>query len=159
MACDFYVGIIGSRDCKKELAEIAYQTGRLIALERWILVCGGMGGIMEYACRGASENNGVTMGILPVNSRKDGNSYLTYSVVTGLGEARNSIVVKSCDAIIAVSGGYGTLSEIAFANLYNIPVISIRSWEKGFTGDKEIKLADHYAESPEAAVKYIKNLL
>ena len=158
MACDFYVGIIGSRDCNKELAEIAYQTGRFIALEKWILVCGGMGGIMEYACRGASENNGISLGILPVNSRKDGNPYLTYSIVTGLGEARNSIVVKSCDAVIAVSGSYGTLSEIAFANLYSIPVVSIRSWEKGLKEYKEIKLADHYAESPEDAVKYIKNL-
>jgi len=159
MDCNFYVGIIGSRDCDKEFAEIAYQTGRLIALEKWILVCGGMGGIMEYACRGASENNGISIGILPVNSRKSGNPYLTYSIVTGLGEARNSIVVKSCDAVIAISGSYGTLSEIAFANLYNIPVVSINSWDEGIKDNKEIKLAVYNAESPEAAAKYIKNLL
>ncbi len=158
MASDFYVGIIGSRDSNRELAEIAYQTGKLIALEKWILVCGGMGGIMENACRGVSENNGVTMGILPTNSRKDGNPYLTYSVVTGLGEARNSIVVKSCDAVIAFSGSFGTLSEIAFANLYRIPVVSIRSWEKGIKDNKVIKLAGYNAESPEAAVSYIKKL-
>ena len=78
--------------------------------------------------------------------------------MTGLGEARNSIIVKSCDAVIAISGSYGTLSEIAFANLYNIPVVSINSWDEGIKDNKGIKLAVYNAESPEAAAKYIKNL-
>lgn len=154
-----YVGIIGSRKCDGMLAETAYNTGKLIALEKWILVCGGMGGIMEYACKGASEHGGTTLGILPVNSREQGNNYLTYSIVTGLGEARNIIVVKSCNAVIAVSGSYGTLSEIAFAKLYSIPVISIGSWQNAIQDNKEIILSDYTANTPEHAVNIVKKLL
>ena len=153
-----YIGVIGSRDCNTDLEKTAYTSGRLIAQKKWILVCGGMGGIMEYACRGAHESGGVTIGILPDNSRKYANRYLTYSIVTGMGEARNSIVAKSCDAVIAVSGSFGTLSEIAFAKLNNIPVISIRSWESGLRGAAEVKLADYCAETPEEAAAIIEDL-
>ncbi|GAG43445.1 unnamed protein product, partial [marine sediment metagenome] len=82
-----YVGVIGGRRCSAEIAELAFELGGLIAGEGWILVCGGMGGVMEQACRGARSRGGVTLGILPGNSRSAGNPYLSYSVVTGLGEA------------------------------------------------------------------------
>ena len=123
-----YVGVVGGRRCSGEIAELAFQVGRGIAEQGWILVCGGMGGVMEQACRGARSRNGVTLGILPGSSRERGNPYLSCSVVTGLGEARNVLVVKSSQAIIAVDGSYGTLSEIALANAAGIPVVGLRSW-------------------------------
>jgi uncharacterized protein (TIGR00725 family) len=123
-----YVGVIGGRDCTPEEARLAYELGQGIAREGWVLVCGGMGGIMEQACRGAHEAGGVSLGILFGNSREEGNPYLSYSIVTGMGEARNVLVVKSCHVVVAVAGAFGTLSEIALANNAGIPVIGLRSW-------------------------------
>jgi uncharacterized protein (TIGR00725 family) len=156
---NFYIGVIGSREYNKITAETAYKTGRLIAQEKWILICGGMGGIMEYSSKGAYENNGISVGILPENTRKNCSRYLSYSIVTGLGEARNSIVVKSCNALISISGSFGTLSEISFAKLYGIPVVSINSWQNAVQDGKIIELADYSAKTPEDAVNIIKELL
>ena len=123
-----YIGVVGGHISTKEIARLAYQTGQLIAQQGWILVCGGMGGVMEQACKGAVESGGITLGILPGESHSQGNAYLSFSVVTGLGHTRNIIVTRSCQAIIAIAGSYGTLSEIAFANILNIPVIGLESW-------------------------------
>jgi uncharacterized protein (TIGR00725 family) len=94
-----------------------------------MLVCGGRGGVMEAACRGAQEAGGVTVGILPGTDHSEANPYLDIPIVTGLGEARNAIVVRTADAVIAVSGGYGTLSEIGLAMKMGRPVIGLRTWE------------------------------
>jgi uncharacterized protein (TIGR00725 family) len=123
-----YVGVIGGRDCSREEARLAFELGQGIAREGWVLVCGGMSGIMEQACCGAREAGGVTLGILFGNSRAEGNPYLSYSIVTGMGEARNALVVKSCHIVVAVAGAFGTLSEIALAGNAGIPVIGLRSW-------------------------------
>jgi hypothetical protein len=123
-----YVGVIGGRDCTPEEGRLAFELGQGIAREGWVLVCGGGGGIMAEASRGARQAGGVSLGILFEDSRQEANPYLSYSVVTGMGVARNALVVKSCDVVVAVAGAFGTLSEIALANNVGIPVIGLASW-------------------------------
>ena len=123
-----YVGVIGGRDCTPEEARLAYEVGQGIARAGWVLVCGGGPGIMAEACRGCRAEGGVSLGILFEDSREEANPYLSYSVVTGMGVARNALVVKSCDVVVAVAGAFGTLSEIALANNVGIPVIGLASW-------------------------------
>jgi uncharacterized protein (TIGR00725 family) len=154
-----YVGVIGGRRCGGEIAEIAYRVGAGIAEEGWILVCGGMGGVMEQACRGAISRDGITLGILPGNSRDTANPYLSCSVVTGLGEARNVLVVKSSRAIIAVDGSYGTLSEIALANAAGIPVIGLHSWQVDAERNAGQSLFARVVETPEEAIRAVGSLI
>ncbi|MBA7539846.1 hypothetical protein ES705_32131 [subsurface metagenome] len=154
-----YVGIIGGRICSREIGKTAFETGQLIAEQGWILVCGGMGGVMEKACEGSFTSGGITLGILPGNCRKDGNPFLSYSIVTGLAEVRNNIVVKSCNGLIAICGSHGTLSEIAFANLYNIPVVGIDTWELPEPETWERRLYIKKADTPQGAVKLLKGFL
>lgn len=123
------IGVIGASRCNKKIARIAYQVGKEIAKRKAILICGGLGGVMEEAARGAKENKGLTIGILPGFSSSDANSYIDIPIVTGMDHGRNIIVVRSCDAIIAVGGREGTLSEIAFALKLRIPLIGIETWE------------------------------
>ncbi|UCF99898.1 MAG: TIGR00725 family protein [Spirochaetaceae bacterium] len=154
-----YVGVIGGRRCNEEIAGLAFEVGRRIAEQGWTLVCGGMGGVMEQACRGARSKNGVTLGILPGGSREAGNPYLSYSVVTGFGEARNVLVVKSSQAIIAVAGSYGTLSEIALANAAGIPVVGLRSWRLDPDKNRGQSLFIKEADSPAEAIQLVKSFL
>jgi hypothetical protein len=118
----------GSRASKSELA-LAEEVGREIARRGAVLVCGGLGGIMEAACKGAKSAGGLTIGILPGVDRNDANDYVDIPVVTGMGYARNVIVAYSGDAVIAIGGMHGTLSEIAFASIKGAPVVSLASWE------------------------------
>ena len=155
----FYIGVIGSRSCPAEIATLAFETGRLIAEQSWILVCGGMGGVMEQACRGAQSAGGITLGILPGNSRAESNPYLSYSIVTGLGEARNVLIVKTSRALIAIAGSYGTLSEIALANASGIPVVSLRSWRLEAEQNRGQSLFAKTARDPLEAVDHIKSLV
>ena len=102
--------------------------GRELADRGCTLVCGGRGGVMEAACRGARSRGGHTIGILPTKDRSGMNPYVEFPIVTGIGYARNAIVVLSGDAVIAVEGSYGTLSEMALALAYDKPVVSLGSW-------------------------------
>jgi uncharacterized protein (TIGR00725 family) len=111
-----------------------------------VLVCGGLGGVMEAACRGAKEGGGTTVGILPGSERSAANEFVDVAIPTGLGEARNALVVRAADALIAVGGGYGTLSEIAFALKAGKPVVGLGSWE--IEGVQR-------ADTPEAAVEAV----
>lgn len=122
------IGVIGASSANADDYSQAYEVGKLIALNKCVLLCGGMGGVMEAACKGAKSENGSTIGILPGESPKAANEFVDFPVVTGLGEARNIIVVRSSQVIIAVGGGFGTLSELAFALKLNIPVIGINTW-------------------------------
>ena len=134
------IGVIGASRCNKKIARIAYQVGKEIAKRKAILICGGLGGVMEEAARGAKENKGLTIGILPGFSSSDANSYIDIPIVTGMDHGRNIIVVRSCDAIIAVGGREGTLSEIAFALKLRIPLIGIETWGiKGVIKAKDAK--------------------
>jgi uncharacterized protein (TIGR00725 family) len=134
------VAVIGPGD---EPTVAAAEVGRLLAERGATLVCGGRGGAMEAACRGAKEADGLTVGILPGADRSDANPFVDVALPTGLGEARNALVVGAADAVIAIGGGYGTLSEIALALKAGKRVIGLGTWEiEGVVA----------AEDPEAAV-------
>jgi uncharacterized protein (TIGR00725 family) len=123
------IAVIGENDPTPEIIALAEAVGEQIALAGAVLVCGGMGGVMEAACRGAHRKGGVTIGILPGTRQDDANRYVTYALPTGLGHARNVIVARAAQAVIAVGGKYGTLSEIAFAKIEGTAVIGLRTWE------------------------------
>lgn len=123
-----FIAVIGSGEATPQEIKLAEAVGKEIARRGAILVCGGLGGVMEAACRGAQSENGLTIGILPGDSRKAANRHVQIPVVTGLGHARNVIVVKSAQAVIAVGGAYGTLSEIGHALQNSIPVIGLKTW-------------------------------
>jgi uncharacterized protein (TIGR00725 family) len=124
-----YVAVAGPGDADEETLAVAEQVGAELAERGAVLVCGGLGGAMEAACRGAKATGGVTIGILPGRDRRDANAHVDVAVATGLGEARNALVVRAADALIAVGGGFGTLSEIALALKLGKPVVGIDSWE------------------------------
>jgi hypothetical protein len=123
------ISVIGAGSCTKEISSIAEQVGKLIAQRGATLVTGGLGGVMEAASKGAKKAGGLTVGILPGFDRTEANPFIDIPVVTGLSHARNIIVVRSGDAVIAVSGEYGTLSEIALALKLGKPVIGINTWD------------------------------
>ncbi len=103
--------------------------GRELARAGAVLVCGGGSGVMAAACRGAKAEAGTTLGILPGSDRSAANAWVDVAVATGLGEMRNALVVRAVDAVIAVAGGYGTLSEIALALRDGVPVVGLGTWE------------------------------
>jgi uncharacterized protein (TIGR00725 family) len=123
------IAVIGGRRVEKALLSEAEEVGRLIARRGAILVCGGLGGVMEAASKGAKSAGGLTVGILPQNDSKDANKYIDIPLATGLGIGRNVIIARAADALIAVGGAYGTLSEIAFALQTGKPVVGIKTWD------------------------------
>jgi uncharacterized protein (TIGR00725 family) len=124
-----FVSVIGDGVCSAETASLAEEVGQHLGESGAVVVCGGLGGVMEAACRGAKAAGGLTVGILPGRNRHDANPYVDIPIVTGLGDARNVVVVSSGQAVIAVSGGFGTLSEIGHALKLGIPVIGLGSWQ------------------------------
>jgi len=145
------IAVIGAGQCPREIAELAREVGREIARHGAILVCGGLGGVMEAACRGAKEVGGLTIGILPGTHPYEANPYVDIPIVTGLGEARNLIVVRTAQAVIAVSGEYGTLSEIAYALKFGIPVVGLHTWQLA-KGGREVRSIT-VARTPKEAVE------
>ncbi len=123
------IGVIGSGKSDTVTRETAREIGREIGRLGAVLVCGGLFGAMEWAARGAKEQGGTTVGILPGERRSDANRFIDCAVVTGMGHARNVLVVKSADAVIALPGGNGTLSEIALALKMHKPVIVLGAWK------------------------------
>ena len=121
------IGVIGAGSCDDRTAEMACEVGRRIAQAGYALICGGLGGVMEAACRGASDAGGLTIGVLPGDAADSANPYVRIPIVTGLGAARNVIIVRSSRVLIAIAGGPGTLSEIAFALQFGVPVVSLES--------------------------------
>ncbi|GAH73354.1 unnamed protein product, partial [marine sediment metagenome] len=146
-----FIAVIGGSECSPQEAELAEEVGRELARQGAILVCGGMGGIMAAACKGATSQGGLTIGILPGNSRQQANLHVQIPIVTDLGEARNVIVIKSAQAVIAISGSYGTLSEIAHALRAGIPVIDLNTWSLSKNGQPDNSII--LAQNPTEAVK------
>lgn len=138
------IGIIGGSKPDRMSLHFAQKAGRLIAENGAILVCGGLGGVMEAAARGAKQVGGFTIGILPGTSLKDANPFIDVAIATGLGYSRNSLVALNSDVLIAIDGRYGTLTEIAYGCIYGKKVIGIETWKI----DGIIK-----AKDPEEAVK------
>jgi uncharacterized protein (TIGR00725 family) len=151
-----YIAVVGAGEPDAETAQLAEEVGRLIARRGALLVSGGLGGVMEAACRGAKSEGGTTVGILPGNSRAGANAYLDVALPTGMGEARNALVVRAANVVIAVAGEYGTLSEIALALRIGTPVVGLKTWELHKKG--EPVHAFQTAETPEEAVEHALRL-
>jgi uncharacterized protein (TIGR00725 family) len=149
------IAVIGGGSCSREEAKIAEEVGRELAKRGATLVCGGLSGVMESACKGADAEGGTTIGILPGDDRRAANPYVKIPIVTNLGYARNVAVVKSGQAVIAVGGNYGTLSEISHALQSGIPVIGLNTWTIARNGkeDKAIIKVKNAAEAVEKALK------
>jgi uncharacterized protein (TIGR00725 family) len=122
------IGVVGSGEPDLETDRVAERIGAAIARAGVVLVCGGLGGVMAAACRGAVESGGVTIGLLPGDDPSAANPWVTIPIATGLGEVRNMLVVRAADALVAVGGEYGTLSEIAFALKIGRPVVGVATW-------------------------------
>jgi len=141
------VAVVGGSACTAQEAEWATAVGRLIADRGAVLLCGGLGGVMEAAARGAKAAGGLTIGILPGDDPADANASIDVAIATGMGEMRNALIVRAAQALIAIGGGWGTLSEIALARRTNTPVVGLHD---AFTSALEI----HREAGPEAAVRW-----
>ena len=136
------ISVIGGHDCSKEVARVSEKIGVAIAELGATLVCGGLSGVMEAACRGAKSAGGVTIGILPGDDVCEANEYVDIPIATGLGYMRNNLVVKNGDIIVAIDGKEGTLSEIAFSLQMKKPIIGIDTWQiAGVTRAKDVDAA------------------
>ena len=151
------VAVIGGSEVSAEIAALAEEVGREIARRGVTLLCGGMGGVMAAACKGAGEAGGLTIGILPGDNRREANPYVQIPIVSGVGYARNVAVVKSAQAVIAIDGSYGTLTEIGYALQSGIPVIGLKTWSLSIDGkaDKNIILAENPKEAVDKAMSLI----
>jgi uncharacterized protein (TIGR00725 family) len=139
------IGVIGGGNCPEDVYKLAEEVGEKIAEAGGVLVCGGLGGVMEAAAKGARKQSGTTIGILPGVDKNQSNSFIDFPIVTGLGEGRNLLVIRNSDAVIALPGEFGTLSEIAFALKLGKPVIGLSTWD---VSEKIIK-----AENADQAVE------
>jgi len=152
------IAIIGDSSCSPEEAKLAENVGALLAERGATIICGGLGGVMEAACRGAKSKGGLTIGVLPGEDSSMANPYVDIPIVTGVGYARNMAVVKSAQAAIAIRGNYGTLSEIAYALKRGIPVIGLNTWSlsrNGQEGDPIIRVHSA-AEAVDKAISSVK---
>jgi uncharacterized protein (TIGR00725 family) len=145
------IGVLGASAPSAEIARAAEKIGELIATRGAVLVCGGLGGVMEAAASGAHAAGGLVLGILPGIDHRDANAYVSAAVATDMGHARNAIIVRSSDAAIAVGGGYGTLSEIALAMKCGVPVVGYKTWEA--RGAQGLTAPELTAATPEEAVE------
>lgn len=152
------IAVIGGGRCTAQEAVLAETVGRELAKREAILVCGGLTGVMEAACRGATIESGLTVGILPTEYPSDSNPYVQIPVATGVGYARNIAVVKTSQAVIAIDGDYGTLTEIGFALKSNIPVVGLNTWSLYRNGqeDKSIIKATDAVDAVEKAISLAK---
>jgi len=140
----YYVAVVGASECDNDVACLAESTGKSIARAGAVLVCGGLGGVMEAAARGAKQEGGFTIGLLPGVSRMTANRYIDLPIATGLGHFRNFLIAQTADALIAVTGKYGTLSELAMGLTLGKTVVGLGSWDiEGVVS----------ASSPEEAVR------
>ena len=164
------IGVIGGGEISEDVEVLAEELGRLIAKKNGVLINGGLGGVMEYTAKGAKENNGLTIGILQSENKSDANPYIDIMIPTHMGYSRNTTVVLASDAVIAINGSTGTLSEIAMAMNYKIPVVLLkgsggvadlfcelymRDWEIPWSKEK-IQIANTPEEAVNMAVKSIK---
>jgi len=146
-----YVVVCGSGQATTQEVAWAEEVGRLVADAGAVLVCGGLGGVMDAAARGCEAGGGLSIGILPGEHRDPASPHLTVSIPTGLGEARNALVVRAADAVIAVGGEFGTLSEIALALKAGTPVVGLHTWELAKAGSLVHAIIE--TETPQEAVR------
>lgn len=149
------VGIIGGSKVDEKTAKLAEETGKRIAEKGYVLICGGMSGVMESACKGAKSSGGLTIGILPGKDRSEGNPYIDIPIVTAMSHARNAIIVRSADVLIAIDGKYGTLSEIALAKVIDKPVIGLNTWD--ISGVTNVKTVEEAIKEVEKIVRKLES--
>ena len=150
MSAPAYIGVVGPGEASSQEQWLAEEVGARLAELGAVVVTGGLGGVMEAACRGARSRRGRTLGILPGDDRDAANGWVEIAVATGLGELRNGILVRACDALIAIGGGHGTLSEVGFALKLGRPVVGLGTW--AVHGVDEVT-------TPEEAVERIARVL
>ena len=143
-----YVAVCGPGSASDEEERWAEEVGRLLAESGAVVLCGGLGGVMDAAARGAAGAGGTAVGILPGEGRAGASKHLAVAIPTGMGEARNAVIARSADVVIAVGGEWGTLSEIALARKMGTPVVGLRTWEVGDRAGGILR-----AESPADAVR------
>ena len=155
---EIIIAVIGTRKPSPEEGQLAQEVGRELAKNGIALICGGLGGVMAEACRGACAEGGLTIGVIPGDDRKSANPHVRIAIVTGIGYARNVIIIRSAQAVIAVGGGYGTLTEIGYALDAGIPVIGLKTWKisRNNQVDKSIIRADNAKQAVSKALKLIK---
>ena len=142
------MAVVGGGEAHPDALAAAEDVGRELAKRGAVVVCGGLGGVMEAACRGAKAEGGTTVGILPSDDRRHANEYVDVAIATGMGEARNALVVRAADVVLAIDGEFGTLSEIALALRTGTPVVGIDTWELSIGGqevDAILRLQDPVA--------------
>jgi len=152
------IAVVGDSSCPPEETKVAETVGELLAQRGAIVICGGLGGVMAAACRGAKAKGGLAIGVLPGEDASMANPWVGIPIVTGVGYARNMAVVKSAQAVIAIGGNYGTLSEIAYALKSNIPVIGLNTWSLSRNGreDDPIIRANSAQEAVRKAISLAK---
>lgn len=144
------IGVIGGQHPPREAIDFAEEVGYLIARKGAVLICGGLEGVMEAACKGAKRGGGLTIGLLPTGKKSDANPFVDIPIPTALGTARNVVLVRTADALVAVDGSYGTLSEISHAFERGKPVVGLKTWNMASLGiPPELFLI---AETPAEAV-------
>ncbi len=126
------IAVVGAGTCSNQITDLAEQVGATLAQQNITVVCGGLDGVMAAACRGAKSVGGQTIGILPGRDPQAANPWVDVVIATGLGEARNTIIVHTAQALIAIGGEFGTLSEIAFALKLGKPVIGLQTWQLAY---------------------------
>jgi uncharacterized protein (TIGR00725 family) len=126
-----YIAVVGTGEDDEIHTRAAHAVGGELARAGAVVVCGGLGGVMAAACRGAQEAGGTTLGLLPGSDRSTANPWVSIAVPTGLGELRNGLIVRAADALVAVGGGFGTLSEVALALKLGRPVVGVGTWDIG----------------------------
>jgi len=146
------IAVIGGGNSTPEIDALAEEVGRQIAIKNAILICGGLSGVMKAACRGAKSAGGMTIGILPGASADQANQYVDIALPTGMSDARNVLIARFADALIAISGSYGTLSEISFALIFKKPVVGLKTW----SFDPKIIVADNAADAIAKVYKSIE---
>ena len=145
-----FISVVGESRASRKNYRYGLEVGELLAKHGAIVFCGGRGGVMEAVCKGAKKGGGLTVGILPSGKRAEANEYVDIPIPTGIGWARNKIVVKSGQVVIAIGGSYGTLCEIAYALSYEIPVIGLNTWKMVKKTHKKIPIK--YVKTPQQAV-------
>lgn len=146
-----YVAVVGPADAGEPLLTWAHAVGAGLAERGAVVVTGGLGGVMAAACRGARQAGGLTVGLLPGTRRVDGNEHLSVALPTGMGEGRNVLVVRASDAVVAVGGSWGTLSEVALALRTGIPVVALGGWQVADASGRPLRVPA--AATPQEAVQ------
>lgn len=142
-----HIGVIGAGDCSTETYNMAVELGYLISQSGWILICGGLGGVMKGAAKGCYKGGGLSVGILPGEEKDAANPFITLPIPTGMGEGRNLLIVRASDVVVSIAGGYGTLSEIGLALKMGKLMVGLKTWPN-------IDGID-YVETPQQAIDMI----